>query len=136
MFGKPYCSYQKVFLTFSEHDCLPPVQSLLSNDLFAALKEVIAAKSRAARQQKFSSPTRLSSCLNATHLIATVCCIFRLAIFSCCGVELQNLCLCGVSDGESAFVERQLPEENDCGPVISLPQDMGTLKCPEPRLSL
>jgi hypothetical protein len=43
MFGKPYCSYQKVFLTFSEHDCLPPVQSLLSNDLFAALKEVIAA---------------------------------------------------------------------------------------------
>jgi len=49
-----------VFLAFSEHDCLPPVQSLLSNDLFAALKEVIAAKSRAARQQKFSSPTRLS----------------------------------------------------------------------------
>jgi hypothetical protein len=29
-------------------------------DLFAALKEVIAAKSRAARQKKFSSPNRLS----------------------------------------------------------------------------
>jgi hypothetical protein len=50
-----------MFITSSEHDCLPPVQSLLSNDLFAALKEVIAAKSRAARQQKFSSPNRLST---------------------------------------------------------------------------
>jgi len=29
-------------------------------DLFAALKEVITAKSRAARQKKFSSPNRLS----------------------------------------------------------------------------
>jgi len=33
-----------MFITSNEHDCLPPVQSLLSNDLFAALKEVIAAK--------------------------------------------------------------------------------------------
>jgi hypothetical protein len=47
-------------------------------DLFAALKEVIAAKSRAARQQKFSSPNRLSfRACNESYLITENYCTLQ-----------------------------------------------------------
>jgi hypothetical protein len=39
LFGKSSCSHPKMFITSSEHDCLPPVQSLLSNGLFAGWRE-------------------------------------------------------------------------------------------------
>jgi len=41
--------------------CGSEAEMMTTCDLFAALKEIIAAKSRAARQQKFSSPTMLST---------------------------------------------------------------------------
>jgi hypothetical protein len=36
---KSSCSHLKMFITSSEHDCLPPVQSLFSDDLFAGWGE-------------------------------------------------------------------------------------------------